>query len=243
MKRFSFLTVLFVAVLAMVMSAPLSAQGMMSGGHQQQMMKSDKDSTMWNNQYSMAQKIDNQSKNLNQNFMQMQNNFKNTMAMNNMSNIKENLEKQQSMMRNMEPMLEQQKDMSNKLMSMVDKRSKNNVATPNEQKMAKNMMDQTRVMNEDFNSLQNHLKDMTNMNKMSDLQPAMKQHYNMMQNMSEMMTAQHDMAGQMMGMMNGKEMGSGMMQKNNLNRSGMQKNGMDPGKTSTDTTKTKSGKW
>ena len=241
MKRFSFLTVLFVAVLAMVMSAPLGAQGMKSGGHQQ-MMKSDKDQ-MWNNEYSMAQKIDNQSKNLNQNFMQMQNNFKNTMAMNNISNIQENLEKQQSMMRNMQPMLEQQKDMSNKLMSMVDKRSKNNAATPNEQKMAKNMMDQTRVMNEDFNSLQNHLKDMMNMNKMSDLQPAMKQHYNMMQNMSEMMTAQHDMAGQMMGMMNGKEMGPGMMQKNNMNQSGMQKNGMDPGKTSTDTTKTKSGKW
>jgi hypothetical protein len=241
MKRFGFLTVLFTAVFAMMMTGVLSAQGMMSGDKPQ--TENSKKGAMWNNQYSMAQKIDSQSMALDKDFQKLQENFKNAMSMNNVSGVKEGLEQQQKMMQNMEPMMENQQDMSNKLMSIVDKRSNNNMASDNEKKLAENMMNQTQVMNEDYNSMRKDLKNMMNMDKMSDLKPAMQQHYNMMQNMSEMMTAQKDMAGQMMGMMNGNNMGSGMMQNNNMSKSGMQKSSMDPQKSSSDTTKSKSGKW
>ena len=234
MKRINFLTLLLVGVFMLTIAMPLNAQNQMTQ-KQQQAAGTVKDS-MWNNQYSTATKLDDNSKTLNQDFQKLQDNFKTTMSLNDMSQIKNGLKQQQTMMNNMQPTMTNQQKMSDQLMAMVDKRSKANIASDSEKTLAKNLYDQSKVMNEDYKSMQNDLGNMMKMNNVSDLKQAMQQHYTTMQNMSQMMTGQQDMAGNMMAMMQSGSMGSGMMQKSRT----------DPPKkdtTKTDTTKTKSNKW
>lgn len=240
MRRFSFLAVLSIAVLAMVMNAPLSAQGMMgNNGGNQQMMNSQKGS-MWQNQYSAAQKFDKQSVMMNKDFQKLETNFKNTMNQNNMSAIKDGLKQQQTMMDNMQPTFAQQQKISNNLKAGIDK---NENADQNQKKLVDNLASQTMKMNENYKNMQNDLGNMMNMDNMSDLQQAMQEHYQSMQNMSQMMNNHEIMAGQMMSMMGGNNMGSNMMQNNNMGQSGMKNNNADPKTMSKESTKTKTGKW